>query len=140
MAAQNTIKLACRYIGKNSFVEFKQGGIDLQFRAGKMQKFDTITSIDVTGEKISFHGLFFGDLFRKVEIEAEALKPIFERFKVRTLSHSDRYGTMYKDHALRELKVAAKGENIYEIFVIKRAKKAARNLKELTKNKTIEKI
>lgn len=126
-----TLQINCIYNGKKSVCEFRQGKIDLQFRAGKMIKFDHLTSIDVKGNEIEFHGLYFGSLLKPVKIEINELAPIFKAFKVRILTHSVKFGTMYRDHALTELKTASKGEEIFDVVINKKGQAAKKHFRKL---------
>lgn len=123
------ISLDCIYNGKPSICEITQGGIDIVFKVGKMKKFDHLTSISVEGKKIFFQGLYYGSILRKIQIDIEKIKEATSIFKVRKLSQSKKYGAMYKDHSLTNLKVASKGEKIYEIYLNKRADLASRKMR-----------
>ena len=125
------ISIPCIYNGKSSKITFIQGKIDIQFIVGKKVKYDHITSINVNENIVSFNGLYFGDIFKKVEININELYPIFEIFKVRVLSKCKKYGTMYKDRDLTNLKVASKGELIFDTVINRRGKNAMKFLKNI---------
>lgn len=126
---KQTVKISCEYLGKKSVIEFMQGGIDIVYRVGKMQKFDSLTSIEVNEGKISFHGLYYGSLLKKVSVPYNSLNDIFNTFKVRKLTTSKDHGAMYKDSSLTTLKVASKGEQIFDTWLNKRADKVRKYTK-----------
>ena len=125
------ISIPCIYNGKSSKITFIQGKIDIQFIVGKKVKYDHITSINVYENIVSFNGLYFGSILNKIEININELYPIFENFKVRVLSKCKKYGTMYKDRDLTNLKVASKGESIFDKVINKRGNNAMKFLKNI---------